>query len=394
MQPGLRNKDEIAVTDEELKQLLYLIKTIMADDIRVQNSGLSALQSRGLEQKQESASVSWRGESLSVDQDDDIDDKILTENYMRSAGLKSDSIDHKALQQRKVAVDQPATELKPKQISAYTHAVGSTKTTAKLAARYLRSFISQGKEAKPKQEKGLNDLMQRFMALQKLATALRGNDSDFVAQLTPFEQDSGTLAEIGEKLRGAKEDPEQLADLLKDIEGLPTEQEELFSMMKTLRFQPDQLKRKLRDSQKLPNPNEQERQELLEQVEDELRELERSDGGRIHASLNALGSAIQSDDAENFIEGYNDLIKETAGFSQTLEKLLQRYTPTELLNVLPLMKQALADDLGAEQRSTDPIKLQALLSELSYMHISTTLVDMVSNLVKSLQRIYRAPQTA
>ena len=366
----------------------------MADNLRVQNSSIQDLNSHNQGQKLGQASGTWRGESLTVNQNDDIDDKILTENYMRSAGLKSDSVDHKPLQQRKVGVDQRATELSPRQISAYTSAVGSNKKTSKLAARYLRSFVSQGKEAKPKQEKGLNDLMQRFMALQKLASALRGNDNDFVAQLTPFEQDSGTLSEIGERLRETKEDPEQLAELMKDIEGLPNEQEDLYSMMKTLRFQRDQLKRKLRDAQKLPNPNEQERKELLEKVEDELRELERSDGSRIHASLNALGSAVQSNDAENFIEGYNDLIQATAGFSQTLEKLLQRYKPAELLSVLPLLKQALADDLGADQRSTDPIKLQAILTELSFMHISTTLVDMVSNLVKSLKRIYRAPEPA
>ena len=366
----------------------------MVQDIRVQNNGIKDSYGGGQQQKAERASGSWRGESILLAQDDDVDDKILIENYMRTAGLKTDSVDHKPLQQRKITAEQRATELTPQKISAYTHATGSSKSTSKIALKYLRSFISNGKEAKPKQEKSLNDLMQRFMALQKLASALRGNDNDFVAQLTPFEQDSGTFGEIGERLREAKEDPEELAELMKDIEGMPSGQEELYSMMKTLRFQPDQLKRKLRDAQKLPNPNEQERKELLEQVEDELRELERTNGGRIHASLNSLGSASQSGDAINFIEGYNELVHETAGFSQTLEKLLQRYKPAQLISVIPLMMQAVADDLGANLRSTDPIKLHALMTDMSNMKISTTLLDMTSNLTKSILRIYRATTTA
>lgn len=366
----------------------------MVQDARIQHTGIHGAYGGSSHQRAEKSVGSWRGESIVLAKIEDIDEKIQIETYMRSAGIKSDTVDHKSLAQRKLAVDQRATELTPQKISAYTQATGSSNTTSKIALKYLNSFISNGKEPKPKQEKGLNDLMQRFMGLQKLASALRGNDNDFVAKLTPFEQKSGTLGEIGERLREAKEDPEELAELMKDIEGMPGGQEELFSMMKTLRFQPDQLKNKLRDAQKIPNPSVQERKELLEKVEDELRELERTDGGRIHASLNSLGSASQSGDAQNFIEGYNDLVHESTGFSQTLEKLLQRYKPSELVSVLPLMKQALADDLSADLRSTDPIKLHALLSDLAHMHISTTLLDMVSNLTNSLQRIYRAPVTA
>jgi len=366
----------------------------MVQDMRIQNSGIQGLRGGDQQHKAEKSAGSWRGESILLAKIDDVDEKIQIETYMRSAGIKSDTVDHKSLAQRKVAVDQRATELTPQKIGAYTQATDSSKSTSKIALQYLNSFISNGKEPKPRQEKGLNDLMQRFMGLQKLASALRGNDDDFVAQLTPFEQKSGTFGEIGEQLREAKEDPEELAELMKDIKGMPSGQEELYSMMKTLRFQPDQLKRKLRDAQNIPNPSVQERKELLEKVEDELRELERTDGGRIHASLNSLGSASRSGDASNFIESYNDLVHETTGFSQTLEKLLERYKPKELVSVLPLMKQALADDLSADLRSTDPIKLHALISDLSYMHISTTLLDMVSNLTNSLQRIYRAPTTA
>lgn len=366
----------------------------MVQDARIQHAGIHGTYGGGQQQTAEKSVGSWRGESILLAKVDDIDEKIQIETYMRSAGIKSDTVDHKALTQRKVAIDQRVTELTPQKINAYTQATGSSISTTKIALKYLSSFISNGKEPKPKQEKGVNDLMQRFMGLQKLATALRGNDNDFVAQLTPFEQKSGTLGEIGERLREAKEDSEELAELMKDIEGMPSGQEELFSMMKTLRFQPDQLKSKLRDVQKIPNPSVQERKELLEKVEDDLREMERSDGGRINASLNSLGAASQSGDAQSFIEGYNDLVHESTGFSQSLEKLLQRYKPAELVTVLPLMKQALADDLGADLRSTDPIKLRAIMSDLSYMHISTTLLDMVSNLTKSLQRIYRAPVTA
>lgn len=366
----------------------------MINDPRFDNVGLHGSQQRAKtpENRQVSTGI-WRGEKISVRLvQNDIDESLETERLARAIGISAPPV-NKQISQLKISLEQKSPIFSSNDIGDYTDAVGSNARTSMLAKSYLQHLMGDG--SKPRPGNGTGELMRDYLALQKLATALKASDSDFVALLTPMKDRVSNLDELAEKLQKAGEDSEKMAEILSDVGGLPTNNESLYQLMKNLRFQPDQLRQKLRDAQKIPDLSPREKEELLERVEDELRERERTDGARIHASMNALGSARESGNAENFIDGYNDLVLDSTGFSGALTMLLNRYKPSELRNILPLMKQALADDLNAEPRSTDKTKLEMLLSDISHMHISSTLLEITSQFISGLQRIYgRHPPAA
>jgi hypothetical protein len=60
------------------------------------------------------------------------------------------------------------------------------------------------------------------------------------------------------------------------------------------------------------------------------------------------------------------------------------------------MKQVLADELRLDQehRSSDKVKLESLFSELSFMHISSTLIEKINKVITGMKRIYGQPITA
>jgi len=353
----------------------------------IQRTGIGPSHTPLRESNSESVQGNRRGETLSLAPAKDIDDTIQIENFKRITNSNT-ALDAKSLQERAASLEKRPSLLPSSQIKAYTKAFNSQKATTKLALQYLKYL--KGENKKPIQDASLQSLMQHYMGLQKLAHALKGSEQDLAAALTPLQEQPENLAELAQYLKEAGDDPEALASLLEDVEGLPKEEESLFQMMKTLRFQPQQLGMKLRDSQRLPKLTEREKEETLEQVEDELRELEHTHSGRILASKNSLNSALQSDNPQGFIEGYSELVESSGGFSQTFEQLISRYKPIELLSVLPLMKQALGDDIRADLRSTDKIKLEFLLNEIAYMQISSNFLKLGGDLIAGLQRLFYA----
>ncbi len=321
----------------------------------------------------------------------DVDDKILIERFKRETGIDG-SLDRKTLAERKLGLGSRTGGMDANAASRLAQAFGNNKSTTRLAQSYLQGLL--GKEARPKHEANPTELANHFVALQKLADALRGGDDDFVAKLTPLPEGIGTLSELAERLREAGDDGKAMQGMLADVDGMPEEQEQLGGMMKTLRFQPDQLKRKLRDAQKLPDPDARTREELLEAVDDELQELLRQHGGHLRAIDHALRNAGDQATA-NLAESYAELVHdERSSFARTLEKLVTRHPPGELRQqVIPLMKKTLANELGlgADQRSIDKVKLEALLSELAHIHISATLLDKMGSLVTSMKRLFGVP---
>ncbi len=321
----------------------------------------------------------------------DIDDQIQIERFKRETGLDG-ALDHKQLADRRLGLGDRSSGMDAGASARFSRAFGNNKASSRLAQSYLQAFL--GKEARPKREPNTSELANHFVALQTLADALRGSDDDFVARLTPLTKGTGNLSELTERLREAGDDAKAMQELLSDVEGLPEEQEQLGSMMKTLRFQPDQLKRKLRDAQKLPDPDARTRQELQEAVEDELQELQRQHGSHLRAIDNALRNAGDQATA-GLAESYAELVHdEQSGFARTLEKLVARHTPAELSKkIIPLMEKTLANELGLgqDQRSIDSVKLEALLNELAHIHISATLLEKMGNLVSSLKRLYGVP---
>ncbi len=321
----------------------------------------------------------------------DVDDQLLVERFKRDTGIDG-SLDRKQLDDRKLGLGTRSTGFDAGATSRFARAFGNNKESARLAQSYLQAFL--GKEAKPKHEANSTELVNHFVALQRLADALRGNDDEFVARLTPMKEGTGGLSELASQLREAGEDTKAMQELLSDVDGMPEEQEQLGTLMKTLRFQPDQLKRKLRDAQHLPDPDARTREELLEAAEDELQELQRQHGSHFRAIDHALrnaGEQATADLAESYAELVHD---ERASFARTLEKLVSRHTPFELRQqIIPLMEKTLANELGlgADQRSIDKVKLEALLTELAHIHISATLLEKMSNLVTSMKRLYGVP---
>lgn len=314
----------------------------------------------------------------------DIDEKFEDLHRKLNSGIINNN---KTIEERTIKADQALIPLSTSKINQFEKNIGNGVESAKLAKKYLQDLTK--KTALPEPAAKLITMMKQYMGLQQLANALKSNDDNFVALLTASKEQSGSISELAKRLQEAGDDQAKLASLLEDVEGLPKDEKDLHELMQTLRHEPEKLKEKLRQSQNLPDLTSDEKKSLFEKLENHLREFELKDGGRIAASLNSLDSASLSDNATTFLESFTDLVQGSEDFSRAIQTLLQKYSPEELVKVLPLIKQALADDLAADPRSTDKVKLTALISEMSFMNISATLIEMTKNLVKEINRIFR-----
>lgn len=330
---------------------------------------------------------SWNGTPVVLRQERDVDEEVRKTQYRQSTGLDIPT-DRKALRERSVSLDVRTLSLSAESLGRLAKTFGGDAKTTRLAQSYL-NFL-HGYQERPKQDGSLNSLMQHYVALHKLANALKGSDADFVAKMTPQTEGNPSLSELAENLIDAGDDQSKLQEALAETDIPPEESEKLASLLKTLRFQPEQLKKKLREAQDLPELSDSEKKALQEQIEDTLLQLEIDDGSRIKAARNGIEKGFETSDPEIFLDSYSNALEHTGSFLNTLTTLAKRHKPEELRHVIPLMKQTLADELQLDQdeRSTDKIKLECLLSELSYMHISTTLIEKINRLVTGMQRIY------
>jgi type III secretion system YopN/LcrE/InvE/MxiC family regulator len=358
----------------------------MASNMRIQQPGRDIRQP-GTSESGTEISGRRNGQELVIKEASDVDETIFAARLKVALGI-SGSGEKSIISLEKILTEQKFVPLGKNQVTSYGNNVKSTK----LAQAYLKHYLNG--DSKPKPGESTSEIMQHFMGLQRLANALQSSDEEFVALLTPSKESFDSVDDISKRLQEAGDDPEKLAEILSEVGDLGESGEKLEQMLKTLRFKPDQLKQKLRDGQQLPNPDNATREELLESVQDEIQEFESKHKSTIRASLNSLGAAKESGDPERFIESYNDLVLDSTGFSDALGKFLEKYTPEELGSVLPRMKQALADDLRADGSSTDKTKLESLLTELSYMHISSTLIEMVDRLISGMKRLYSEPTLA
>lgn len=359
--------------------------SIMFDQVRI-SRGQSPDQ-RNDSPKVGGARGTWNGTPVILRQERDVDEEVRKTQYRQSAGLDIPN-DQKALRERSASLDVRSLSLPAESLMKLAKTFGGDAKTTRLAQSYLNFF--RGQQERPKQDGSLSSLMQHYVALHKLAGSLKGSDADFVAKMTPQAEGNPSLSELAEKLINAGEDQSKLQEALSET-GIPNEEsEKLASLFKTLRFQPEQLKQKLREAQELPELSDPEKKALQEQVEDALLQLEIDDGSRIKAARNGIEKGFETSDPESFVDSYSSALEHTGSFLNTLTTLAKRHKPEELRHVIPLMKQTLADELQLDQdeRSTDKIKLECLLSELSYMHISTTLIEKINKLVTGMQRVY------
>jgi len=335
----------------------------------------------------------WHGQSISVRHEKDVDSEIRRTQYRQKAGLDSPTA-HKALNERTISVDARSLALSADTLGKLSKVFGGDAQTTKLAQSYLKYF--QGEQKNPQKDGSLSSLVQHYVALQKLSIALKGDAEDFVSRMTPFPEGNPKLSELAHMLQEANDDTTKMQEILGQVEGLPEDRDELHGLMKTLRFNPKELKNKLRDSQKLPELDSDQTKKLLENVEDTLLQLEIDEGARIKAARNSIEKGFETSDPEKFIESYSGALEHTGSFLQTFTELIQRHKPSELSNIIPLMKQVLADELrlDQEQRSSDKVKLESLFSELSFMHISSTLIEKINKVITGMKRIYGQPITA
>ncbi len=364
------------------------------DQLRI--STQKHLDSRLTQGTEQATRGQWNGQPVILRLEKDIDNEIRKADYRRQTGLDAPA-DRKGLNQRTVSLDARSLQLSPATLGKLAKVFGGEAGTTKLAQQYLKYF--RGEQEKPRQDAGLNSLLQHYVALKKLSIALKSNEADFIARMTPQSDGNANLEQLAEKLIQAGDDSAKLQEILDDISGFAEESSDLSDagslqeQMKMLRFKPEELKSKLQNAQQLPTLGTDEKQALQEKVDDVLLQLDIDEGNRIKAAINGIEKGFESGDPETFIESYVSAINHTGSFMQTLSELVKRHKPEELRHVIPLMKQTLADELqlGQDERSTDKVKLQCLLSELSYMHISTTLIEKINRLVTGMQRIYGQP---
>ena len=325
------------------------------------------------------------GEAVIIVPEDDIDDKIIIERYRSAIGIGG-NIESFALHQRNVSAEKNKQLFQLDQIKTYGSASGSPQKIISRSKDILQRLLTNQKLPVP--DSSVSSIMQQYMSLQLLARAIEGSEERFVSLLTPQKEIAEDLGSLAKKLQQAGDDSEEIASLLSEISGLPNDRNQLQNLMATLRFQPEKLKNKLKEWQNLPDFENLSKKELSEKISDALREIEARNGGTIRAAINSFGPGLETGDIERFQQGYNDVVNETTGFSDLLAKLLNHYNFGELKSVLPRLKQALAEDLRSDQRSTDKVKLESILNDLSFMHISATLIDLVSTLTSGMSRIF------
>jgi type III secretion system YopN/LcrE/InvE/MxiC family regulator len=238
---------------------------------------------------------------------------------------------------------------------------------------------------------GRRGVVRNFLALKAAEKFLDedADEDDVLALLTPVKGSAGSARELAEMLQDAGDDPEALARLLKDVEGLPKDPRALYDALRHIRHHPRQLAAYLRDAQKLPFGRSA-LQRLRQQIQDALREMERTDGGLIHASLNAAEVAATAIQPQEFLDGYVEVVHGNLSFCDALKNLVERFGAQMLRKTLDTMKKALGDDLRAATPSCDKDRLRVILNDLSNMHTSTTFLEELDALADRQHRMASA----
>ncbi len=232
---------------------------------------------------------------------------------------------------------------------------------------------------------------RNFLALKAADKFLdeEEDEDDVLALLTPVRGSAGSAQELAEMLQDAGDDPEALAKLLEDVEGLPRDPQDLYDALRHIRHHPRQLAAYLRDAQNLP-VGRSALQRLRQQIQDALRELERTDGTEIQGELSAAKVAATTKDPQKFVDGYIEAVHGNLSFCDTLKSLNERFGAPMLRNTLDDMKKALGDHLRAITSSGDKARLRVILNDLSNMHTSTTFLEELEALADRQQRLARA----
>lgn len=319
--------------------------------------------------------------------DDDVDERIQAEQMARSAGLLS-TREPKTLAQFKLSTNNATSDLGLAQARKFENTFSAGKKIAASAQEMLRSLI-EGRPL-PRSGSSPSEVADRFASLARLREALTGDDDTFVALMSALPDGVPDLKALARQLQETGDDEQAMQGLLSDIRGNKSE-EEFATAMTTARFDPQALKKLLRETQSLPTLDKLAREELAEKVQDEIAELLRRDESHVRA-MDAVIDKAGGERVQAAALSYDELVHSGwKSFPRMLEILVSRHPPKELSQqIMPLMEQTLAHELGRgdEQRSVDKFKLEALMNWLQCFRIARGLFLSLEKLTTSMGRTY------
>ncbi len=120
-------------------------------------------------------------------------------------------------------------------------------------------------------------------------------------------------------------------------------------------------------------------------------ELYAEHGKSIHADLNTFSAVrkLGGEDAAQFRSDYREVVLGEASVPETLRRLLEMVpdgNPDHFDTVLETMREALGLDLAAARPSGDPVRLQALVTDLAHMKVIRTVIDQCADLSQTLSK--------
>ena len=128
----------------------------------------------------------------------------------------------------------------------------------------------------------------------------------------------------------------------------------------------------------------------LEALQDATAELLAEHGQAIRADLNTFDAAAQLGSAaqtQAFRSAYRDVVVGATSTAATLKHLLgavEGGSGDDYTKVLETLRNALGLDLAAARPSTDPVRLQNLVSDLYHLKVISTVVDQSQRLSATL----------
>ena len=139
----------------------------------------------------------------------------------------------------------------------------------------------------------------------------------------------------------------------------------------------------------------------LEAVQDAAAEIETEHGDAVWADINTVQAAQdhaantnEPAAAHSFRQTYRDAVLGAADLSGTLRHLLQAHKDRQgaaFAQVLDDMVKAIGLDLAATRPSRDPVRLQALVSDLYHLGVIATVIDACNALGQALNATYGTP---
>lgn len=136
-------------------------------------------------------------------------------------------------------------------------------------------------------------------------------------------------------------------------------------------------------------------EEIIHNLQDALEELVLDAGPRINAGLNTMqavgGVTHSAEQVEAMQASYTDMVLGRATLADTLVGLLEQFGDQDFGKGLNGMIRALGDDLSAARPSTEPARLQSLVSDLYQLEVVQTLLERCGEVSAVLQREHGKP---